>query len=183
MSWTRFATTVSAALLAGWATCAVAADDEYGRSGPYLSASALYSFAEFDGNNTSEADGSWGYSLAGGYRFNEYFALEVDWEQMPAYDDGGGNADTWIIGVNGKLYPFHGIIQPFAVLGAGYTGVDDHAANKDSTNAGFRFGGGVDFYITRNWAITAEADYLMPVGGLSDYGQVPVSLGVTYRFY
>jgi opacity protein-like surface antigen len=183
MLWTRLATTVSAALLAGWATCAVAADDEYGRSGPYLSAGAVYAFADFDGGNTSEADGSWGYNLSGGYRFNEYFALEVDWEQLPAFEDGSGDADSWLIAVNAKVFPFHGIIQPYAVAGAGYMSVNDDAANKDDQNAGFRFGGGVDFYITRNWAIEAEAGYVLSIGSLSDYAQIPISLGVVYRFY
>lgn len=183
MPWKKIAVTLSAALLAGWATCASAADDEYGRSGPYLSAGGVYAFDDFSGNAAPSPSGSWGYNLAGGYRFNEYFALEVDWEQLLGFEDSTGDADTWLLGVNAKVYPFHGIIQPFVVAGVGWASVDDNSAPEDDTGAGFRFGGGFDVYISRNWAINVETGYLLPIGSLNDYGAVPLSLGVTYRFY
>lgn len=183
MSWTRLAATVSAALLAGWATCASAADDEYGRSGPYLGASGVYAFEDFSGNAAPSPTGSWGYSLNGGYRFNEYFALELDWDHLLGFDDSTGDADMWLIGLNAKVFPFHGIIQPFVLAGAGFAGVNDNSAPEDSENAGFRFGGGLEVYLARNWAITAQVDYILLIGSLSDYAAIPVSLGVEYRFY
>lgn len=183
MSWTRIAATVSAALLAGWTSCAQAADHDYGRSGPYVGASGVYAFENFSGNAAPSPTGSWGYSLNAGYRFNEYFAMEVDWDHLLGFDDSTGDASMWLIGVNGKLFPFHGIIQPFLLAGAGFAGVNDNSAPKDSTAAGFRFGGGLEIYVARNWAITAEVDYILLTGGLNDYGAVPVSLGFEYRFY
>jgi opacity protein-like surface antigen len=182
MSWTRFTVTLSAALLAGWTSCAHATDDEFGRSGPYLRGGGVYAFENFSGAAASPS-GSWGYELAGGYRFNEYFALEVEWEQLLGFDDAAGDADFWMLGASGKFFPFHGIIQPFLLAGAGWASIDDNAAPRDSTGIGFRFGAGFDIYISRNWAFNVEAGYLLPIGSLGDYHSIPLSLGVTYRFY
>lgn len=186
MSWTRFAATVSAALLAGWATCASATDDQYGRSGPYLGAGGLYAFENFSGAEGSPSpDGAWGYELKGGYRFNEYFALEAAWEQYIGFDDSTGDTDIWMAGVNAKFFPLYGMIQPFVLAGAGWAGVDDNraATTRDTNGLGFRFGGGLDLYLTRNWALTAEVGYILQISGRSDYGVIPLSFGVLYRFY
>lgn len=183
MSWTRFAAHVSAVLLAGWASCAQAADQDYGRSGPYVGGSGVYAFENFSGDAAPSPTGSWGYSLNAGYRFNEYFALEADWDHLLGFDDSTGDASMWLIGINAKVFPFHGIIQPFLLAGAGFAGVDDKSADQNSTGAGLRFGGGLEIYLARNWAITTEVDYMLMTGSLSDYGAIPVSLGVEYRFY
>src|SRR4051794_9226674 len=115
MLWTRFAATLSAAALVGFATCAIAADEEYGRSGPFLALGASYAFQEFHGkaSKISDPDDSWGYAIKGGYRFNEWFALELDWEHLVKFKDSAGDSELWDLGVNGKFYPFHGIIQPY----------------------------------------------------------------------
>jgi len=186
MSWTRLAATVSAAVLVGWATCAMALDDEYGRSGPYLGAGGLYAFEDFSGSpSATTPDGSWGYDLKGGYRFNEYFALEVGWQHMVSFDDPAGDTELWMVAANGKVYPFYGIIQPYALFGLGFCGVDDSraASSRDTTGFGMRFGGGLDVYITRNWAVSVEAGYFLPTGGRSNYGAVPITFGILYRFY
>ncbi|MFN2426543.1 MAG: outer membrane beta-barrel protein, partial [Candidatus Binatia bacterium] len=112
MSWTRFAATVSAAILAGWAATASAADEEFGRSGPHVSFGALYAFENFSGSAKS-ADDSWGYHIAGGYRFNEYFALELTFDHFVGFDVPGGEANVVSPLLNAKFYPFHGIVQPY----------------------------------------------------------------------
>lgn len=186
MSWTRFAATVSAAVLAGWATCATAADDEYGRSGPYLGVGGIYAFENFSGIATATTpDGSWGYDLKGGYRFNEYFALELKWEQFVEFDDPAGGTDIWMIGFGGKFYPFHGIVQPFAGAALGWSSVDDSraASRTESDGIGFRFDLGLDIYITRNWAFQTAVGYFLPTGGRTDYDAIPLTFGVLYRFY
>lgn len=189
MSWTRLAAAFSAAMIVATTTSALAADQEYGRSGPYVGGGGLYAFENFSGSASSaEPDDSWGYYLRGGYRFNEWFALEADFEHYLGFDEGGGGGgDTqiWIIGINGKFYPFHGIIQPYLAVGGGYTGVDPSASTgqDDDEGAGFRFTGGLDVYVTRNWAFSADAGYYLPVGGISDFGAIPITFGVMYRFY
>ena len=197
MSWTRVAATVSAAVLAGWAVCASAADDEYGRSGPYFGVGATYAFENFSGDaNDRSVDDSWGYNIRGGYRFNEYFALEIDWDHFVGFDgDGfegfGGDADIWMIGASGKLYPFSGIIQPYLSAGAGWCGIDDsraldanHMDGYDNTGFAARFAAGLDVYVGRNWALFAEAGYFLPTGGrVGEYDAIPISFGVFYRFF
>ena len=181
MSWTRFAATVSAAALAGWAVSASAADQEYGRSGPYLGAGALYAFETFSGS-AKPADDSWGYHLTGGYRFNEYFALEATGQQYVSFDVSGGDTNVGLACVSGKLFPLHGVIQPYLAAGAGWAWIDD-ARGKSTDGIAVRFAGGVDFYVTRNWGVFTEVGYFLPTGSGSDYGVVPLSFGVLYRFF
>jgi hypothetical protein len=186
MSWTRFAATVSAAVLAGWAVSASALDDEYGRSGPYIGAGGLYAFENFSGAAESPTpDGSGGYNLKGGYRFNEYFALEIDWDHMISFAQSTGDTEIWDIGANAKFFPLHGIVQPFVSVGGAWSSVDDPraASARDSTGFAARFGLGLDVYVHRNWALSLESDYLLQTGGRADYDAIPISLGVTYRFY
>jgi hypothetical protein len=180
MSWTRFAATVSAAVLAGWSVSASASDD-YARSGPYVGIGALYAFEEFSGD-AGHADSTWGYHLAGGYRFNEYFALEVTGEQYLNFDTSGGGVDVSMAAVSGKLYPFQGIVQPYLAAGAGWAWIDDDRGTKCNDFAA-RFAGGVEFYLARNWVLFTEVGYFLPTSTGSDYDVVPLSFGAQYRFF
>lgn len=186
MSWKRLAATLSAAVLAGWASSASATDTEYGRSGPFVGGGGTYAWENFSGDaSATTPDDSWGYYGRGGYRFNEYFALQLDWDHYVGFDDSAGDTSIWMIGVSAKLYPFHGIVQPYVSAGGGYSGIDDERAASNRNDEGFaaRFAFGIDFYITRNWALSTEAGYYLPTGGRDDYGAIPLSFGVLYRFY
>lgn len=187
MAWTRIAATVTGLVLCGWTASSIAADDEYGRSGPYVGASGLYAFESFDGSaGSTTPDDSWGYDLTGGYRFNEYFALQINWQHMIEFADSTGDTELWLISADAKFFPLHGIVQPYALMGAGYSSVDDSRAAsppRNTAGAGFRFAGGLDFYITRNWALMFEAGYVLNTSGRSDYGAIPLTFGVIYRFY
>jgi hypothetical protein len=190
MSLSRFIAACSAfsvfAVVAS-ATVASAVDRDHGRSGPFLGGGGVYAFENFDADVS--VDDSWGYYVRGGYRFNPWFALELNFEQYLGFDEkgggGGGDTDIWLGGVNGKFFPFHGIIQPYALFGAYYTDVNPSASTgeEDDEGVSFRFAGGVDVYITRNWAITADAGYFLPIGGISDFAAIPIRFGVMYRFY
>ncbi|MFN2375022.1 MAG: outer membrane beta-barrel protein [Candidatus Binatia bacterium] len=183
MSWTRFASTVSAAVLVGWATCASAEEGEYGRSGPYLAGAAIYAFENF-GDGKQSPDGSWGYNLRGGYRFNGYFALEIDWEQYVGFNHSTGDSDIWLIGLGGIFYPFQGIVQPFLGVGLGWSSVEDsRAPAEDDDGIAMLFDAGLDVYITRNWALTTSVGYYLPTSGVSNYDAIPLRFGVMYRFY
>jgi hypothetical protein len=189
MSRTKVAAILSAIAIVASATFASAADHDYARSGPFLGAGGVYAFENFSGSAAdANPDGSGGYFLKGGYRFNEWFALEIAFEQYLGFSEGGGgggDTDLWLIGLNGKFYPFHGIIQPYLLAGAGYTQVNPSASTGESDEDGaeFRFGGGVEVYVTRNWAFSADVGYYLPVGAPSNFGAVPLTFGVLYRFY
>lgn len=185
MSWKRFAVTISAGILVGTVTVAQAADQEYGRSGPYLGADGIYAIQEFSDGGKRSPDNSGGYGLKAGYRFNEYFALEGSWQQFLNFSDTTGDTDIFIGAVNGKFYPLSGMIQPYLMAGVGYEKVnDDRAPSENTGGVGFNFGGGLDVYVTRNWALSVGVGYVLGASsGLGDYGVVPLSFGILYRFY
>lgn len=172
------------AVVAAASSRSMAQDDlELGRSGPYVGIGGTYALQEFSGNKPSP-DAAWGYNLKGGYRFNRWFALELDWTHLPAFHASTGDTECWAADVSGKFLPFDGIVQPFAAGGMGWHSASDDRFPKDSeTGLGFRFAGGVDVYVARNFAITAEAAYLLGNGGGSSYSSLPLTLGVMYRFY
>ncbi len=187
MSWKRLVATLSAAAVLGWSGTASAVDEEFGRSGPYVAAGASYAFEAFSGNASDPApDDAWGYHLAAGYRFNEYFAIEATGEHFPSFDDSTGDVEIWMAALNGKLYPFHYFVQPYLAAGAGWSGVNDtRRPSNDDNNSGFaaRFAGGVEVYLTRNWGGFVEASYYLPTGDSSNYDMVPLSFGVFFRFF
>lgn len=183
MSFKRFAAMWCALAVLGSGSVASAAG-EFGRSGPYLGAGGLYAIENFDESAPiTDVENSWGYNLRGGYRFNEFFALELNWDHMLAFDidPGTGDADFWVISASGKGYLTDGPIQPFLGAGLGYGSAS--AGTADETALAVRAAGGIDFYFSRNWAVTAEAGYIVGTGSLSDFDAVPLSVGVLYRFY
>jgi hypothetical protein len=58
------------------------------------------------------------------------------------------------------------------------------AVDGTDENGGFvsRFGGGVDFYITRNIVVTAETAYVVPTGHVSELDQLQIGGALQYRF-
>jgi hypothetical protein len=186
MSWKRFASTISAAVILGAGAPAVAADEEFGRSGPFVGAGAAVSFENFGGSaGNNSPDEAWGYQLKAGYRFNEYFALEADGEHFPSFNSSTGDVEIWDATLNGKLYPLHGFIQPYLSAGAGWSGINDDraASNEDSQGFAARFAGGVDVYFHRNFGAFAEVAYFLPTGARADYDMIPLSFGIFYRFF
>jgi hypothetical protein len=45
-----------------------------------------------------------------------------------------------------------------------------------------RFGGGIDFYLNRNFVAVIEGGYILPTGKLDDLDHVTWSAGIQYRF-
>ncbi|HYC57473.1 MAG TPA: porin family protein [Candidatus Binatia bacterium] len=181
----RFAAGLTALFVAGWASTA-SAQEEQGRSGPYIGAGGTYAIESIDSNALGDYDNSWGYDIKAGYRFNPYFALEAEWQHFVGFD-GPGEPDLWMIGVNGKGFILPGPVQPYVLVGIGYTGSDTPQPtppdNKSTEAWGARFGGGVDFYLSRNFVIYAEAGYVLPFGELDHLGAIPITLGIQWRFF
>ncbi|MFN2427353.1 MAG: outer membrane beta-barrel protein [Candidatus Binatia bacterium] len=152
----------------------------------YLGAGALFSIENF----RCDADNAWGYNIRGGRRINEMFAVEAEWEHpVDKFDDANvvdgfgrlnGDFDVWNITANGKFYPIQGRFQPYALVGAGYGQAD----LPHDDNGGFvaRFGIGLDVLIMDNFGISSEVGYVLGTGALSDYDQIPISLGLFYNF-
>lgn len=172
------------------APVAVAAPPEVVAAPPvgywYLGAGALFSIENFD----CDTDNAWGYNIRGGRRINDYVAVEAEWEHpVSNFDDSNkvdgfgrlnGDVEAWNLTANGKVYPITGRFQPYALVGAGYGQAD----LPHDDNGGFiaRFGLGLDVLITDNIGVDAEVGYVLGTGALSDYDQIPISLGVFYNF-
>jgi opacity protein-like surface antigen len=93
---------------------------------------------------------------------------------------------------NVKGYVLTGPIQPFVLVGAGLmttkTRVHSLQAPRFSEterDSGFvaRFGGGVDFYMTKTLALTTGVDYVRPFGsGIKDLQYISYNVGLLARF-
>jgi opacity protein-like surface antigen len=152
----------------------------------YLGAGALFSIENFD----CDADNAWGYEVRAGRRINDVFAVEVEWEHpVEKFDDasrvdGYGrphrDVEAWNVTANAKAYPIAGRFQPYALIGAGY----GEANLPHDDNDGFvaRFGIGIDVEVVENFGVMTEAGYVLGTDDLSDYDQIPISLGVFYNF-
>src|SRR6185369_7209671 len=129
-------------------------------------------------------------NVRAGRRINDMFAVEAEWEHpVDNFDDAdkvdgfgrlNGDVEVWNVTANGRFYPITGHVQPYLLVGAGYGQAD----LPHDDNGGFvaRFGVGLDFLISDNFGVEAGADYLLGTGAMSDYDQIPISLGIFYNF-
>ncbi len=62
--------------------------------------------------------------------------------------------------------------------------VDGPVSKPFDEDAGYatRFGAGIDYYVSENWALTVEGVFVLPVGSLDDTNLGTVGGGVQYRF-
>jgi hypothetical protein len=139
-----------------------------------------------------ELDESLGLHARVGCR-GEWAGGEVHFEWLEGFDaegPGSNKLDAWTMTVDGKLYPL-GILdkqlpplakrfQPFATVGFGYIDFDGYIDDWDFVG---RFGGGLDVHLTRHFALSVDASYVMPVTDeLEDLDYVSVGWGFLYRF-
>jgi len=152
----------------------------------YLGAGALFSIENFH----CDTDNAWGYNVRAGRRINDLVAVEVEWEdpvskfdnasRVDGYGRPDGDVNVWNITANGKVYPVKGRYQPYALVGAGYGQADLPHDDNDGFVA--RFGIGIDVLVADNFGVSSEVGYVLGTGSLSDYDQVPISLGLFYNF-
>ena len=160
------------------------------RSGPLLGVGGLYAIDDFS-NLGMGTDGSGGFSLHVGYRFNKWISSELRMDRFSQFDAHSGGVDVgevngWYLGLDQKAYFLHGRFQPFALLGLGLLDMEttnNTAANPSKTDdgVGLRFGGGLDIYATNKVLVTTDVSYLLGVGDVGDYGVTVIGLGILYR--
>jgi opacity protein-like surface antigen len=161
---------------------------------------------------TVRTDASFGLNARAGWRFNSWLAGELEYEWLEGFEndikttDGGKfTLESHVVTANAKLlYPGWGRFQPYALLGAGISiyqvndasGFPSPARFLDDDGVGFagRIGLGLDTYLTEHWLIhvegglvttTTEIDNSNPApnsGDLSGLFQIPIQVGVQYRF-
>jgi opacity protein-like surface antigen len=91
--------------------------------------------------------------------------------------------------INTKGYLLTGRVQPFVLVGVGAMSVrgdrNPVGSNKSSQDDGHlvaRFGGGIDFYATRHWVVSGQADYVYSATNLESTNYISVGFGAMYRW-
>jgi opacity protein-like surface antigen len=175
---------------------------DYARLGPYVGLGLTYTIPTFSLGSVEDLTGidldtssTLGFDARGGYRFHPNFAAELDVQYysnftIQALGVDLIDVDGWSLSGNLKGYPLLGRFQPYGLFGLGVYQLhaslatpffDD--ASKTATDFALRFGGGMDFYINRNWVLTFEVSYVYPpTSALNDFSVVPLVFGAQYRF-
>jgi hypothetical protein len=143
-----------------------------------------------------------GVNLALGWRLHPRFALEggFTWMGGEFYVDSIDGADpsepisvsnmrsdlsTWWLGADAKAFPFTGRVQPFALLGLGLqrtTTVIRGGYTRGLTGGAWRFGGGIDIYLTPKIAIEAALFYQLAMGPTAGDDFTNLTFSILYRF-
>ncbi len=174
-------------------------DSGYSRSGLYLGANVIGgSYVRIDQLNgdpdVDDVDEVAGFGVYGGYRANPVLAFEMQFEMLTEADvdlDGAGKdgeLETWTLTGNMKVFLWPERFQPYVLAGLGamqidFNGPSGAGVDQNDTNFVFRFGAGLDFYITEHIVASVGANYLLPAGSdVDDYDYVSYGGGIQYRF-
>ena len=181
--------------------------DAYSREGAYVSAAAVTGIEMFGQAPPFEsADNSdLGFSARVGYRGKNGCAIELFAEDVDGYALNASFDSTEMefqsIGLNGKVFFTEGRVQPYGLLGVGWTRIlfSERELTDPTTFEVFkapnandvllvRGGLGVDVYVTDSIAFFLEGsyNYQMSQPGtdlrVNDFGHIQALLGITYRF-
>ena len=181
------------------------ASDEFNRRGPYIGLGAAGGLTNF-GGAFSGFGNSYGFNARGGYRFNDYMAIEGLYEYM---DDFGNSATSRNQRIKASasiqtsnftlatkvIFPTLGItqLQPFLSGGIGFLNANgsgklsvDGSERVDRTPSTTEFAGrvdgGVDYFLTREVSTFFDVGYVIPTGQLSDMNYLSLSAGLKYNF-
>ncbi len=179
------------------------AADVYNRPGPYLGLGVAGGLSEFSGAARGAGD-SIGFNFRGGYRFNEYYAIEGLYEYMDEFSKkvtgvrGNSvkvNAGTNNFSLMGKvILPTLGLsqLQPFVAGGIGFMEASGDAQVKirngqlhgggSSTEFAGRVDGGANYFFTPEISTFFDLGYVMPTDQLENLKYLSLSAGVQYHF-
>lgn len=157
-----------------------------------------YGDLEFKNDVTGEAVSADTLMIQTGYQFNQYVALEGRYYWGigdPSYDSGSLNP---INGFSGDLDAWGAYVKPsfplgplkfYGLIGYGSVSTTLYTNNVyvDGDDTGMQYGGGINFYITKNFIISA--DYLVLYDDSSfdnysrgDFNSNVMSFALTYKF-
>jgi opacity protein-like surface antigen len=171
----------------------------YGRTGPYLGIAGGVVIPTALEDELEDATGvGWEVGASGsvharvGYRLHPHFALEAHFEYLTEYElEAFGTTvaeiEAWTVGLDGKLPVLTGRAQPFLLIGLGamHAELEDTIGlgiSEEDTGFAARFGGGVDFYATRELVVGMDVSYVLPTGDVEDLDYVSIGIGFQYRF-
>jgi opacity protein-like surface antigen len=160
----------------------------YGRSGFYLGGGGTYAIEDFNNTAGLNFKNGPGFNFRLGYRFHPNIAVEAMGERVDAFDlkgVSGVEINTWTGTLNGKFFALTGRFQPYGLVGIGAMRAQAKVSgfgNTTDTDFAFRFGGGMDSYLTENWLINVEFSYVKPTGDVKDINYFSLGGGIQYRF-
>ncbi|MCA9504947.1 MAG: porin family protein [Spirochaetaceae bacterium] len=176
-------------------------DDDFDadRSGLYVGGGLVGGFttrledelSKIPGVRDVDVDPSVGLAARAGFRVTPHVALEAHYEWIHDFETsvaGVEIAETRVstLTTDVKGYLTTGRIQPYLAAGMGFLSAhsEDPASGFQQTDTDFaaRFGGGVDFYLTRHVGLSLDTSYVLPVGDVEDLDYVSVGAGVFFRF-
>ena len=182
------------------------ATDDFNRPGPYVGIGPSGGLTNFSGGFRGFGDSS-GFNFRGGYRFNDYLAIEGLYEYMDDFGasrtsatqrrSASASIQTNNFSLLGKvILPTLGIpqLQPFVMGGVGFVNangsgklrvgsvtVEDRVAPSTTQFAG-RVDGGVDYFFTPEISTFFDVGYVIPTEQLSNMPYLSLSAGVKYNF-
>jgi hypothetical protein len=166
---------------------AAAGDEPFGRKGLYVAAGAAYGIESMERVSGAGLDisDSWGIDARVGYRIAPHAAVEINSQYYTDFNVNSkagadvGSIDGYVLTANGKIYPATGRVQPYAVLGVGFSAFHGLGRDWSDVDPVLRLGGGVDLYIIKQLAAYVELSGSLPV---SDDLVAPLLMGLQYRF-
>jgi len=181
----------------------VRAGDEFNRPGPYIGFGPSGALTHFDGIFGSFGN-SVGANARGGYRFNDYMAIEGLYEYMDDFGSSetsrnlrrktSASIQTNTFTVSTKLiFPTLGLsqLQPFVSGGIGFLNTKGSGkfvrglrldGAPSTTDFIGRVDGGVDYFFTPELSTYFDVGYVIPTGDLSDMNYLSLGAGIKYNF-
>jgi hypothetical protein len=179
------------------------AEDAFNRPGAYVGLGAAGGLSEFDGAARGAGD-SLGFNFRGGYRFNDYMAIEGLYEYMDEFgktvEGPLGNKATAHLGMNNfslmtkVILPTLGLsqLQPYVSGGIGFLEVSGtgklqvgdakfHGGGSGTEFAG-RVDGGADYFLTPEISTFFDVGYVIPTEQFDSLHYLSLGAGVKYNF-
>ena len=170
------------------------AEVDYNRHGFYLGVGPSFFAENFEGDiGRLGADNTWGFHVRAGYRFLDFLAVEGLYEYANDFgveidQDNRYDLETNVFTTNLKAIAPLGRVQPFLGGGVGFmrpeqsrVGVFQNFDWDEFAFAG-RVNGGLDFYLTPQISIGADANWVIPTGDLEDLEYISVNFGGRFIF-
>ncbi|WP_447969573.1 outer membrane beta-barrel protein [Nitrospira sp. M1] len=167
---------------------------DFARKGFYIGAGGIYAIEKFNRTGPLSFDDVAGFNLRAGYRLHPHIAIEAQGERTTGFGvkQFKGDIETWTATLNSKFFALTGRVQPYGLLGVGAMNAttdgflvfadSNGRPSRNETDVVFRYGGGVDFYLTENWVIDIEGAYVDPRGDINFINYISVGGGLQYRF-
>ena len=155
---------------------------DYARPGMYAQLNGVASFESFDGAPSGLFDPGVGASGRVGFRMSPQFAVEGIVEYSGDFVASSGiDLSATLLSANARYYVLTDRVQPYVTTGVGWGFANTNLGSDESGFVG-RFGGGLDFYLSESWGLTAEFAYNVASGDIDGFDYTTLGWGAFLRF-